>query len=109
MSQIFPRSANTIARLTLIGLALAIPLFIALWALSLQSQVNTGVGLVVEQPIAFSQVIHAGTLGLDCRYCHTSVETSSFAGMPSTQQCMTCHSQVAQGLPDIQALVASLN
>jgi hypothetical protein len=109
MSQIFPQSANTIARLTLIGAVCAIPLFIALWALSLQSQASSGVGIVVEQPIAFSHLIHAGTLGLDCRYCHTSVETSSFAGMPSTQQCMTCHSQVAQGLPDIQSLVASLN
>ena len=80
MSQIFPRSANTIARLTLIGLALAIPLFVGLWALYLQSSTNTGVGTVVEQPIAFSHVIHAGRLGLDCRYCHTSVETSPFAG-----------------------------
>src|SRR5215212_720257 len=109
MSQIFPRSANTIARLSMVGVAFAIPVFIGLWALSLQSQANTGVGTVIEQPIAFSHLIHAGTLGLDCRYCHTSVETSSFAGMPSTQQCMTCHSQIVQGLSDIQALAASLN
>ncbi len=109
MAQIFPRSANAIARLTLIGLALAIPLFVGLWALYLQSSTNTGVGTVVEQPIAFSHEIHAGTLGLDCRYCHTSVEKSAFAGMPSTQQCMTCHSQIVQGLPDIEALAASLN
>jgi len=108
MSQLFPRSANRIARLTLIGLALAIPLFIGLWALSLQSPNNTGMGTAVEQPIAFSHEIHAGRLDISCIYCHTTAETSPFAGMPSTQQCMTCHSQIVQGLPDVEALAASL-
>ena len=80
MSQLFPRSANTIARLTLIGLALAIPIFVGLWALYLQSSTNTGMGTVVEQPIAFSHEIHAGRLDISCIYCHTTAETSPFAG-----------------------------
>ena len=42
----------------------------------------------------FSHRHHAGELGIDCRYCHTSVEKSSFAGLPPTQTCMTCHSQI---------------
>ncbi len=108
MSQLFPRSANTIARLSLVGLALAIPIFIGLWALYNASSANTNEGKVIEQPIAFSHQIHAGRLQLDCRYCHTSVQNSPFAGMPTTEQCMTCHSQVAQGLPDIAKLQASL-
>jgi len=46
------------------------------------------------QPVPFSHKHHVGELGLDCRYCHSSVEVSSSAGMPPTQTCMTCHSQI---------------
>ncbi len=46
------------------------------------------------QPVPFSHQHHVAGLGLDCRYCHTSVETSSFAGIPPTQTCMNCHSQI---------------
>lgn len=106
-SQIFPPSANRIARLSLVVVVLAIPLFAGIWILYNQSSGKTGAGIVYEQPIAFSHLIHAGRLSLDCRYCHTSVETSSFAGIPSIEQCMTCHSQIAKGLPDIEALAAS--
>lgn len=105
--QLFPRSANTIARLSLVALVLAIPAFVGLWALYNQSSVSTHEGAIIEQPIAFSHQIHAGRLGLDCRYCHTTTQTAAFAGMPSTEQCMTCHSQIARGLPDISALAAS--
>ena len=107
MSQIFPRSANAISRLTLIGLALALPLFVGLWAMYNASSANTGVGTAVEQPIPFSHLIHAGRLGLDCRYCHTGVETSSFAGMPATSVCMNCHSQIVKGVPGIEQLISS--
>jgi hypothetical protein len=48
----------------------------------------------VEQPIPFSHQHHVGEVGLDCRYCHATVETSAFAGMPSVSTCMTCHSQL---------------
>lgn len=54
----------------------------------------TGVGAFVEQPVPFSHKHHAGELGLDCRYCHTGVEKSAFAGLPPTETCMTCHSQL---------------
>ncbi len=107
MAQIFPRNANRIARFSLLAFILAIPILAGVWILYNQSSGKTGADIVYEQPIAFSHLIHAGRLGLDCRYCHTSVETSSFAGMPSTEQCMTCHSQIVQGLPDIEALAAS--
>jgi hypothetical protein len=46
-----------------------------------------------DQPIPFNHALHVG-LKIDCRYCHSSVEQSAFAGIPPTQTCMTCHSQV---------------
>src|SRR5690242_8189434 len=55
---------------------------------------NTQEGYAPPQPIPFSHKHHVGGLGLDCRYCHTTVETSANAGMPSTAICMTCHSQI---------------
>jgi hypothetical protein len=48
----------------------------------------------LDQPVPFSHKHHVGGLGIDCRYCHVSVETSAFAGIPPTETCMTCHSQV---------------
>ncbi|MEX2615241.1 MAG: cytochrome c3 family protein [Alphaproteobacteria bacterium] len=47
-----------------------------------------------EQPVPFSHAHHVGGLGIDCRYCHNSVEVSAFAGLPATGVCMTCHSQI---------------
>ena len=61
----------------------------------------------VEQPIPFSHKHHAGDDGIDCRYCHTSVEKSAFAGLPSTQICLTCHSQLYRDSPMLAPLHAS--
>jgi hypothetical protein len=60
----------------------------------MMSPYYTNVNVTREQPVPFSHKHHAGELGIDCRYCHTSVEKSSFAGVPPTQTCMTCHSQI---------------
>jgi hypothetical protein len=54
----------------------------------------TDQGRVVDQPVPFSHKHHVADDGIDCRYCHTTVETAAFAGMPSTATCMNCHSQV---------------
>lgn len=94
MPQIFHRSANLIARVSIIGVVLLIgALGWALYAIEL-SPYYTNVGEAPPQPVPFSHRHHVGELGLDCRYCHTSVENSSFAGIPPTQTCMTCHSQI---------------
>ncbi len=65
-------------------------------------------GVAVSQPIAFSHKHHVGDDGIDCRYCHTSVETSNTAGMPSTSICLSCHSQLYRDSPALAPLHASL-
>ena len=67
-----------------------------LWAAGvwLRSPYVTEVGVARDQPVPFSHKHHVGGLGLDCRFCHTSVEVSPFAGLPPTKTCMTCHSVV---------------
>jgi hypothetical protein len=97
--QIFHRSTNTISRATIYG---AVFLIAALsWAaLELQrSPYITYAKVARPQPVPFSHQHHVAGLGIDCRYCHTSVETSSFAGIPPTKTCMNCHSQIWTGAP----------
>src|SRR5205823_1831307 len=92
MPQIFHRSTNTLAKVTIFG-GLFIIVFAA-WALAEinRSSWNTGAFVEREQPVQFSHKHHVGDDGIDCRYCHTSVETSATAGIPATKTCMTCHS-----------------
>ncbi|MBI5508309.1 MAG: cytochrome c3 family protein [Deltaproteobacteria bacterium] len=92
--QLFPAGANTLARATLVGAALAVVFVLVAVDRLARSAWLTRVGDAREQPIPFSHKHHVGGVGLDCRYCHTSVETSPFAGLPPVQTCMTCHSQL---------------
>lgn len=104
--QVFPRSANAIARLTIVGgLVLAGLLGTGLWFGYNSPLVRTRQNNL-QQPVPFSHQHHVSGLGIDCRYCHTSVEVSSFAGIPPTQTCMNCHSQIwtnAQILEPVRA------
>jgi len=94
MAQIFHRSTNTVARVSIYGsLSVLLILSFALYGVS-ASPYYTDVNQPKDQPVPFSHRHHAGELGIDCRYCHTSVEESSFAGLPPTQTCMSCHSQI---------------
>ncbi len=94
MSQIFHHSTNLISRLSIYGGVFILGLLsYALYAIGM-SPWYTDVNVARQQPVPFSHKHHAGELGIDCRYCHTSVEKSSFAGVPPTQTCMTCHSQI---------------
>ena len=92
MAQIFHRSTNTISGFTIYGFVFVLAALS--WALYIWqgSYWFNRMGEVEEQPVPFSHAHHAGGLGIDCRYCHTSVETSSFAGIPPTKTCMNCHS-----------------
>ena len=94
MAQVFPRSTNLISRLTLYGLITAPLIAFGIGAIVVRSPWSTGVGDHPAQPVEFSHLHHVTDDGIDCRYCHASVETSSFAGMPSTSTCMNCHRQI---------------
>src|SRR5436305_8452461 len=106
MAQIFHRSTNTISRFMIFGALVVVAL--SLWvALQLQRSPYTSyAGVAKPQPVPFNHHDHLTGLGIDCRYCHTSVETSSFAGIPPTKTCMNCHSQIwtnAQLLEPVRA------
>ena len=110
MPQVFSQNADGVARFVLWGALVAtISLVIAATAW-LRSDFATGVGEAIAQPVPFSHKHHVGELGIDCRYCHNGVETSASAGLPATQVCMTCHSQLytnAAMLAPVRASLAS--
>jgi hypothetical protein len=94
MAQIFHPSMNTLAKASIFGAIFIVALIgWVVWQIN-RSPYVTQVGAVRDQPVAFSHEHHVSGLGIDCRYCHSSVEKSAFAGIPATRVCMTCHSQV---------------
>ncbi len=107
MSQIFRKSANAAARSSLFG-ALTLVLFLG-WVIFtlMRSSWVTKQNEFVTQPLQFSHAHHVGGVGLDCRYCHTTVEKSSFAGIPPTKTCINCHSQIFTNAPLLEPVRAS--
>ena len=106
MSQIFHRSTNTLSRATIFGAVFVVAALIWGGYAVQGSSFVTYAGVRKPQPAPFSHQHHVTGLGIDCRYCHTSVETSSFAGIPPTKTCMNCHSQIwtnAQLLEPVRA------
>jgi hypothetical protein len=95
MAAIFPRWTNLVPLAIVTGLAVSAPAatFAAWYWFSPEF---TDVGYAPVQPIAFSHATHAGKLGMDCRYCHSTVERSHYAAVPPTQTCMNCHAVVHQ-------------
>jgi hypothetical protein len=107
MPQIFHRSANTFSKLSLAGLLLVVAGLILFAMIIGRSSYVTRAHEFVEQPVQFSHQHHVLDDGIDCRYCHTSVETSSFAGIPPTKTCMNCHSQIWSTAPILEPVRAS--
>ena len=100
--QIFHHSTNTLAKVSIFG-----ALFAAAGGLWLVLEINrssyvTQAGVARIQPVQFSHQHHVGGMGIDCRYCHTSVEKSATAGIPPTQTCMNCHSQIWNTSPELE-------
>ena len=107
MSQIFQKSANAAVRSSLFAV-LTLVLFLGWLIFTLmRSSWVTKQNEFVQQPIQFSHAHHVGGVGLDCRYCHTSVEKSSFAGIPPTKTCINCHSQIWSNAPILEPVRAS--
>ena len=94
MAAIFRPSANVWARAVLLGAPLTVVAGLLVWWVGPRTDWNRATGVVISQPIPFSHQHHVAGLGIDCRFCHVSVETSGDAGLPPTYTCMTCHSQI---------------
>ena len=103
---IFPRWTNALLP-SLVVSALVVPLYATLIVAYGFSPRTTDVGYQPVQPVPFSHAIHAGKLGLDCRYCHTTVEHAAKAAVPPTQTCMNCHTQIVKDSPLLEPLRVS--
>ncbi len=99
MAQIFKPIDNTFFRGIIVGGLLLLIGWITTAIMHQWSSSQTGVGIPLAQPVPFSHEHHVEGLGIDCRFCHTSVEKSSFAGMPSTETCMKCHQEIWKDSP----------
>jgi hypothetical protein len=108
MSQLFKRSSNALAKASLIGVVALLALGGWVVGLLMRSGYVTGQSAYIDQPIQFSHAHHVGGVGLDCRYCHTTVEKSTFANIPPTKTCMNCHSQLWNQAPILEPVRASL-
>ena len=107
MSQIFHRHTNIYSRLSILALVGFVATLGAVVAMLHLSGYNTNQGMHVEQPVQFSHKHHVAGEGIDCRYCHSSVEESAFANIPSTKTCMNCHSQIWTNAPILEPVRAS--
>jgi hypothetical protein len=94
MPQIFPEISNLLARVSIVGLVFGlVALALVSWGVY-RSPWVTRAEMPPDQPVPFSHKHHVTDDGIDCRFCHTGVETSSFAGIPPTKTCMICHAIV---------------
>lgn len=102
MPQVFHHSANTVVRITIFGVILVLAFVSWAGAEWFTGAFSTRENVPREQPVPFSHQHHVGGLGIDCRYCHTSVEQSAFAGIPATSVCMNCHRQIWNTAPALE-------
>jgi hypothetical protein len=102
MPQIFHRSSNSIAKVTIVGVLLIVAGTIVFILTLPRTPYEDEEKLAKVQPVPFSHEHHVRGLGIDCRYCHASVETAAFAGLPASRTCMTCHSQIWTEAPILE-------
>lgn len=102
MPQIFPRSANTLARLSIVLVAIIVGGVLGIILNFNRTTYVTQAFVARDQPVQFSHKHHVGDDGIDCRYCHTTVEQTASAGMPATKTCMNCHSQLFANVPYLE-------
>ena len=107
MSQVFPQSTNAWSKASLSAIVCAVAVLGWVILTIQRSDFVTTANTFVEQPVQFSHQHHAGGIGIDCRYCHTSVEVSPSAGIPPTKTCINCHSQIWSTSPYLEPVRAS--
>jgi cytochrome c7-like protein len=105
VAQIFSRRFTLVLRLLALGLIVTFVLAVVTYRVNVRSDAPENAA--VEQPVPFSHKHHVSDDGIDCRYCHVSVETSRFAGIPPLSTCMTCHSQLFTEQPVLAPLLAA--
>jgi hypothetical protein len=102
MPQIFPRSANSLSKISIVaGILLAVTSLSVIAGLQRSTYVTQAYS-EKEQPVQFSHKHHVGDDGIDCRYCHTTVEIAASAGIPPTKTCMNCHTQIWADSPYLE-------
>lgn len=106
MRQLFSRRFGFLVRVSLVAVLAGVVILIFVWRAVMAYP--AGAHDALEQPIPFSHKHHVGDDGLDCRYCHTSVERSAFAGVPPLSTCMTCHSQLYTDQPVLAPLIEAV-
>jgi hypothetical protein len=102
MAQIFHPATNTFSKATIFGGVFVVAGMAFAWDRIYRSSYVTEEDVVRDQPVPFSHEHHVSGLGIDCRYCHTTVEVSPFAGIPATEICMSCHSQIWKDSPMLE-------
>jgi len=102
MPQIFHPSTNTFSKVSIFGAVFFVGFLLWLFGALSRSSWATQADVAREQPVPFSHAHHVGDEGIDCRYCHTSVEKSGFANIPPTKTCMNCHSQIFSTSPTLE-------
>lgn len=107
MAQVFHRSANNVAKISIVVAIVLAGVAGFVYTQIARSSYLTGQYLEKQQPVQFSHKHHVGDDGIDCRYCHTAVETSSSAGIPPTQTCMNCHTEIWADSPYLEPVRAS--
>jgi hypothetical protein len=108
MAQVFPKSANQLAKASVVtGAVLAATVAGIVVFVLPRSAYVTREREARAQPVPFYHLHHVGGMGIDCRYCHTAVEKSATAGIPPTKTCMNCHSQIFNQSPTLEPVRAS--
>ncbi len=97
---VFPKWTNNLRTLIAAG-AVLVPFYLVLLIAYGLSPRTTAVGYMPAQPVPYSHDLHVSQLGIDCRYCHTTVETAAFAAIPPTQTCMNCHQTIRADSPKL--------
>jgi len=105
---VFPRWSNLLLPTLIVAALVAPPYMIYLVAFGFSPEA-TDVGYMPRQPVAYDHQLHAGELGIDCRYCHNTVEYADHAAIPPTQTCMNCHAQIHQTSPKLRPVRDSYN